>query len=94
MHNVVVVWADAICINQQNLEERNHQVEFMTGIYRKAFTVALWLGPQFDESHAATDLLSELVEVSRLEEPQLKVHTIINNKERKNHWHALVDLFE
>lgn len=92
--NVVVVWADAICINQHNLEERNHQVELMTVIYRKAFTVALWLGPQFDDSHAAIDLLSEIVEASRLEEPQLEVNAIINNKERKNHWRALVNLFE
>jgi hypothetical protein len=31
--NDVVVWADAICINQNNVEERNPQVRMMGNIY-------------------------------------------------------------
>lgn len=37
-------WIDAICINQDNLTERTHQVRFMGHIYFKAYNVLVWLG--------------------------------------------------
>jgi hypothetical protein len=37
-------WTDAICINQNNDVEKNHQVLLMTEIYRKAVQVLVWLG--------------------------------------------------
>lgn len=39
-----LVWADAICINQDDLEERGSQVQMMKEIYQRAFSVAIWLG--------------------------------------------------
>jgi hypothetical protein len=38
------LWVDAICINQEDLEERNFQVACMGSIYRKAAQVLIWLG--------------------------------------------------
>lgn len=38
------LWVDAICINQEDLEERNHQVALMASIYRQAARVLIWLG--------------------------------------------------
>ncbi|KAK5732452.1 hypothetical protein LTR17_010508 [Elasticomyces elasticus] len=43
-----VLWADAICINQANLSEKNEQVSMMGDIYRAANDVSIWLGE--DES--------------------------------------------
>ncbi|KAF1961212.1 HET-domain-containing protein [Byssothecium circinans] len=40
-----VVWVDAICINQDDLEERNIEVKKMGQIYTLAFRVVVWLGP-------------------------------------------------
>jgi hypothetical protein len=40
-----LLWADAICINQDNPRERNHQIKLMTRIYSKAKRVLVWLGP-------------------------------------------------
>ncbi|KAH7078099.1 heterokaryon incompatibility protein-domain-containing protein [Paraphoma chrysanthemicola] len=40
-----VLWADAICINQSDIEEKNHQVPLMGQIYSLAERVAVWLGP-------------------------------------------------
>ncbi|KAL6413247.1 hypothetical protein AUP68_02753 [Ilyonectria robusta] len=40
----VKVWADAICINQDDDEERSHQVLRMAAIYRSAHAVIAWLG--------------------------------------------------
>lgn len=38
------LWIDAICINQEDTTERNHQVQQMGDIYRGAQTVFVWLG--------------------------------------------------
>src|SRR5690349_15461535 len=38
------LWADAICINQKDLEERSSQVQLMTRIYSEASAVLIWLG--------------------------------------------------
>jgi hypothetical protein len=35
---------DAICIDQQNVKERNHQVQQMSAIYSTATEVIAWLG--------------------------------------------------
>ena len=37
-------WIDAICINQADIAERNHQVELMKSIYESAVQVQVWLG--------------------------------------------------
>ena len=37
-------WIDAVCIDQANLQERNHQVRQMARIYRQARYVIIWLG--------------------------------------------------
>lgn len=39
-----VLWADSICINQDNLEEKNHQVAMMGQVYRSAQRVLIFLG--------------------------------------------------
>ncbi|KAI1337548.1 heterokaryon incompatibility protein-domain-containing protein [Xylariaceae sp. FL0016] len=40
-----VVWVDAICIKQDDLDERSNQVSFMRDIYSYAQMVLIWLGP-------------------------------------------------
>ncbi len=40
----IAMWIDAICINQDDPRERNHQVEMMGQIYRGAKQVLVWLG--------------------------------------------------
>ncbi|KAI0443168.1 heterokaryon incompatibility protein-domain-containing protein [Xylaria telfairii] len=38
-----VIWIDAICINQQDPIEKSGQISLMTGIYRSAESVEIWL---------------------------------------------------
>lgn len=45
------IWVDQICINQQSTSERNHQVQMMSEIYRRAIYVYVWLG----SSNASTE---------------------------------------
>jgi len=46
------LWVDAICINQSDVLERNHQVPLMRLIYTQAETVRVWLGCGKPESIA------------------------------------------
>jgi hypothetical protein len=39
-----LLWIDALCINQDDTMERNHQVARMGDIYRNATSVIVWLG--------------------------------------------------
>lgn len=38
------LWVDQICVNQSVIQERNHQVQMMADIYKKANYVYVWLG--------------------------------------------------
>lgn len=40
----IVLWVDAICINQDDVVERNQQVQIMAQIYESATSVWIWLG--------------------------------------------------
>jgi hypothetical protein len=42
--NSFLLWADALCINQNDIEERENQVQLMGEVYRRAGTVRVWLG--------------------------------------------------
>ena len=42
--NARVLWVDAICINQGDIEERNEQVSMMRDIYSSSQRVLIWLG--------------------------------------------------
>ncbi|KAH8649757.1 heterokaryon incompatibility [Tricladium varicosporioides] len=42
----VLIWIDAICINQKNLDERIHQILQMRDIYAGAKEVLAWIGQQ------------------------------------------------
>ena len=47
------IFIDAICIDQENLAERNAQVKLMGKIYSEAACVYVWLGPHTDGSERA-----------------------------------------
>lgn len=47
------VWADAICIYQQDVTKRNWQVGMMGAIYSKASQVLVWLGELSPEAEIA-----------------------------------------
>jgi len=54
------LWIDAICMNQQNWEERSSQVQRMGDIYKLAERVVIWLGPENDTSTLAFDTIRDL----------------------------------
>lgn len=48
-------WVDAICIDQNNIEERGMQVEFMFEVYKQARLVLVWLGEETVHTRLAFD---------------------------------------
>lgn len=56
------VWADAICINRHDNQDRSQQVTLMRRIYQRAGKVVAWLGrDDSTETDALVDFLSSLL---------------------------------
>ena len=54
-----ILWADALCIDQNNPVERSYQVQLMGELYGKAACVLAWLGPNnSDEADLHTAFLA------------------------------------
>lgn len=51
------LWADAVCINQVDIEERNQQVAIMNDIYACARDVCIWLGEGDENTRIMLDYL-------------------------------------
>lgn len=56
------LWIDALCINQDDVNERNEQVRHMDTIYRMASRVVIWLGTESINSDVAMRTLQHLGE--------------------------------
>jgi len=54
------LWVDSLCINQSNIEERNHQVLRMGSIFQRAKSVQAWLGIASDDSGEAFALMMDI----------------------------------
>ena len=54
------LWIDALCINQNDIEERNRQVKRMRSIYEQAVGTVSWLGEAVDEMGEAIVMLQSL----------------------------------
>ncbi|KAL7940715.1 heterokaryon incompatibility domain-containing protein [Trichoderma barbatum] len=81
----VDLWIDAICINQNDLLEKNHQIPIMNMIYAKARALIIWLGESSSDSDLALEWISDLGRSS----PYEKMPDIPNNA-----WQAMQSLFE
>jgi hypothetical protein len=61
------LWVDAVCINQNDLDERARQLRRMRDIYGRAWAVIAWLGEESFRSDAAIQLLSDLAAMSHVD---------------------------
>lgn len=71
-----IIWADAICINQDDLEERVRQVKMMAKIYAGASRVVVWLEAATDsrpvDNETTADVRKALETISRAADGQFK----------------------
>lgn len=94
------LWIDAICIDQQNEDERSRQVHFMAEIYRSAENVLVWLGNEDDSTPLAFALLKDLPDLSDDEQISMDpsiIHASPPGSEiplrNLTHWQSLSRLF-
>ncbi|TVY41418.1 Heterokaryon incompatibility protein 6,OR allele [Lachnellula subtilissima] len=87
-------WVDAMCINQENVSERNDQVSLMTRIYKKSFGVHIWLGDEAENSSLAMDLISELGRWRPRGPGDPVGGDRVFRSDMKMHWKALNALFQ
>ncbi|KAH8656698.1 heterokaryon incompatibility protein-domain-containing protein [Tricladium varicosporioides] len=82
------LWIDAICINQEDPEERNRQVQMMSRIYTRSKEVCIWLGPDDDQSKLAIDFIhGEIMELKNFD-------MICSDKRYTGKWQALMVLMQ
>jgi hypothetical protein len=53
-------WVDAICIKQDDDDEKKHQLRFMPTIFSRVRETRVWLGPKEDDSDRAINLIRRL----------------------------------
>jgi hypothetical protein len=87
----VLVWVDALSIDQQNKDERTQQVQLMTNIYSRGVSVAIWLGHEADSSDTAIKTLSEVAAHADSSE---YLASLMSSKAGKVQLASVVALFE
>ena len=66
------LWIDAVCIDQNNIEEKGRQVAFMGEVYQKASCNLIWLGEEDTETEQALTTIQLLYEDARTETNDFK----------------------
>ncbi|VUC32704.1 unnamed protein product [Clonostachys rosea] len=56
-----ILWADALCIDQESNGEKTHQVKRMAEIYSSAQRVLVWLGPDAESLENFVPSMSEVI---------------------------------
>jgi hypothetical protein len=67
-----MLWIDAMCVNQEDVDERNSQVFFMGSIFRDAQHVLVWLGEAADDSESCLASIGNDLEPSNIDVHEAK----------------------
>ena len=58
------IWADVLCINQDNVEERNYQVDLMRLVFTRCEYDFSWLGKADEDSDLAMDCIAKIARLT------------------------------
>jgi hypothetical protein len=58
-------WIDQISVNQDDLDERAHQVGLMRHIYSRTVSTVIWLGPRDGGCEAAFSLMGKISRIAQ-----------------------------
>jgi hypothetical protein len=85
------LWIDAVCIDQLNTMEKNHQVSMMGDIYSQAAKVLVWLGPATSDISFVLDNVSDHGAGFRWKDDFLHPQLVRGVKDLKNleYWRRL-----
>ena len=79
------LWIDAICINQDDNDEKNAQVSLMADVYSKAQSVCVWLGEATLDSDLALNFISRIVNLDDFDR-------LVADRRTPQEWAALSSL--
>lgn len=79
------LWIDAICINQDDSDEKNAQVSLMADVYSKATRVCVWLGEASPDSNLALNFISRIVNLDDFDR-------LVADRRTPQEWAALSSL--
>lgn len=75
------LWVDAVCINQDDIDERGSQVQLMASIYSKANCVIVWLGEAADGSDRA---FAEILDAAEESMTENSIRVFLSTKEKES----------
>ena len=81
----IVLWVDALCINQENEIEKTEQVKKMARIYSRAHRVLVWLGHGNQKCEKAMDFLHDILNLQSFD-------AMVKDENSPIQWDALVQL--
>ena len=79
------LWIDAVCINQEDVEERNSQVARMAEVFKAAAKVIVWLGPESEQSALALHGIDEVASKIHVDWESYSIQPSSNNP-TYGHW--------
>lgn len=91
-----LIWADSLCVDQGDIDDRNRHVSLMRNIYANAGYVVAWLGEEHSHSGIAFDMVYslaaawELKETNLVSKSSLQAHDVAN----AGTWIALLKLMD
>jgi hypothetical protein len=77
---------DAICITQDDNQEKGRQVQMMSEIYKAAQVVVTYTGPEGLGDYAALDFMAKFYNLWRLRKPEYREFT-------KSLWSGFLESF-
>jgi hypothetical protein len=84
-------WIDALCIDQNNIPERNAEVKRMREIYKGAWSTVVWLGEELEDCDKACDCISGSGHLNSKVSPLLELPYVERQFESLK-WKPLMDL--
>jgi hypothetical protein len=83
----VDIWADALCINQKDNDEKTAQVARMHEIYSDAENVSVWLGSGNPQAKETFEFLRTILDLKKLDD-------LVTNKTDPEKWMLVINLMK
>jgi Heterokaryon incompatibility protein (HET) len=80
-------WIDAVCINQEDILEKNKQIRKMAMIYNRADSVSVWLGKEDKDSAQAIEFIERLLKLDNFD-------PLDSDPGTPDQWAALLNLMQ
>ncbi|KAM7212050.1 Heterokaryon incompatibility protein (HET) domain containing protein [Rhypophila decipiens] len=89
-----LVWIDAICINQTDVEEKSRQLPLKKDIYSKANKVTVWPGDKWDSGMAMGIMRRVFSAIVMYQAPEEEIRDLFEDEWDRRAWKAMLKLLK